>query len=166
MELKVSNYSISKLGERMPHRWNIDQLRHSNTGEITVKVETVEPVSAPKAVRFKMPIFTLRISYWLSSAAPCLVLGEPQAEVVHSPCKLLKTPPQLHFILDCGFHKWCQTFMALCGTGAGLFTQILVIQWDNIVLTELTKSIMLVGPFHSGYSMILWSFISFLPSHK
>lgn len=118
MELTVSNYSISKLRERMPHRRKIGHLRHSNAGEITIKVETREHMSAPKAVRFKMPIFNLRNSYWLSWAAPCLVLGEPQAEEVQSPCKLLKTPPQSHFILDCGFHKLCQTFMAVSGTRA------------------------------------------------
>ena len=40
MELKVSNYSISKLGERMPHRWKIEHVRLSDTGKITIKVET------------------------------------------------------------------------------------------------------------------------------
>lgn len=123
MELTASNYS---LGERLPHRWKIEHLRHSNTGEITIKVETGEHMSAPKAMGMKMPIYNLRILYWLSWTAPCLVLGEPQAEAEQSPCKLLKGPPKSHFILDCGVHKLCQTLMALCGTRAGLFTQSLV----------------------------------------
>lgn len=62
----------------MPHRWRTEHLRHSNTGEIIIKVETGKHMSAPKAVGFKMPIFNLRISYWLSWSAPCLVLGEPR----------------------------------------------------------------------------------------
>lgn len=109
----------------MPHRWKIEYLDIS-TGEITIKVETGEHMSTPKAVGFKMSIFKLSISYWLSWAAPCFILGEPQAEVVKSFCKLLKASLQSHFIFDYGFHKLCQTFVAFCGTRAGFFSQILV----------------------------------------
>lgn len=40
----------------MPHRWKIEYLDIS-TGEITIKVETGEHMSTPKAVGFKMSIF-------------------------------------------------------------------------------------------------------------
>lgn len=39
MELKVSNYSISKLEVRIPLRWKIEHVRLSDTGEIKLKVE-------------------------------------------------------------------------------------------------------------------------------
>lgn len=77
-------------------------------------------MSALKAVGFKTHILILRISYWLAWAAPCLVVGEPQPEVLQSPCKLFKAPPQSHLILDCEFHKLCQAFMNFCMAGAGL----------------------------------------------